>query len=215
MIEIVVADDQILFRDALVKLINSQSDMHVAADICEAKDALPLCQQISPDLVLLDVLTDPAPQQVSAVKGPTGISIAAQIRKEFPEIKVVIMTGLYEISLLNAAQKAGAHGFIYKNIHDDQFLAAIRNTVQGYNTFPEKIPAGLPFSCNFTDREMTVLRLFCKGKTRHEVANEIGISEALVKAVVTGLLNKTGFDSILRLAIYLTSNGYILPNIAE
>ena len=87
--------------------------------------------------------------------------------------------------------------------------------MEGYNTFPEQLPDGLPFPTSFSDREIRVLRLFCKGKTRSDVANELNISEALVKAIVTSLLNKTGFDSIIRLAVYLTSSGYILPNIDE
>ena len=213
MISIMVVDDQVLFRDALVKLINSQPDMKVTAAISEAKDAPVYCEKISPDLVLLDVLTDPAPQYLNVEAGPTGISVAAQIRQLFPDVKVIIMTGLSEISLFEAARKAGAHSFINKNISSDQFLGVIRNTMAGYNTFPEKIPPGLPFPVSFTDREVRVLRLFCKGKTRSEVAAELGVSEALIKAIVTSLLNKTGFDSILRLAVYLTSSDYILPNI--
>ena len=208
-------DDQVLFRDGLVKLINSQPDMRVIDAINEAKDSLNFCEKIVPDLILMDVLTDPIPQSLDIIAGPTGISVTTQIRQQFPNIKVIIMTGLSEISLFEAAKKAGAHGFIYKNIQGEQLLGAIRNTMDGYSTFPEKLPAGLPFPTSFSTREIRVLRLFCKGKTRPEVAIELCISEALVKAIVTSLLNKTGFDSILRLAVYLTSSGYILPSIDE
>jgi DNA-binding NarL/FixJ family response regulator len=87
--------------------------------------------------------------------------------------------------------------------------------MEGYSTFPEIVPSQLPFSVSFNEREMKVLRFFCKGKTRREIAGELGVSEALVKVIVTTLLNKTGFDSILRLAVYLTSSGYIMPGIEE
>ena len=186
MIRILVVNDQVLFRDALVKLVNSQSDMRVADAISEAKDAPSYCENILPDLILMDILTDP------------------------------IMTGLSEISLFEASKKAGAHGFVHKNIQGEQFLSAIRNTMGGYNTFPEKLPVTLPFPGNFSDREIRVLRLYCNGKTRSQVAKEICVFEALValvKAIVTNLLNKTGFDSILRLAVFMTSSGYILPKI--
>jgi len=208
-----VVDDQVLFRDALVKLINSNPDMKVTAAISEAKDAPAYCEKVSPDLILMDVLTDPAPKGLFTESGPNGINVAAQIRQQFPSIKVIIMTGLSEISLFEASQKAGAHSFVNKNINSEQLLGIIRNTMAGYNTFPEKVPPGLPFPASFSEREVRVLRLFCKGKTRSEVATELGVSEALVKAIVTSLLNKTGFDSILRLAVYLTSSDYILPNI--
>jgi len=215
MINIMVVDDQVLFRDALVKLINSQPDMKVTSAISEAKDALALCEKTMPDLVLLDVLTNPVPFDVHAEVSPTGISVAAQLRQQFPGVKVIIMTGLSEISLSEAARKAGAHSFISKNIHGEEFLGVIRNTMTGCNTFPEKPPQGLPFLASFSEREIRVLRLFCRGETRSEVAEELGVSEALVKAIVTNLLNKTGFDSILRLAVYLTSSDYILPGIGE
>ncbi|MCL2067044.1 MAG: response regulator transcription factor [Treponema sp.] len=215
MVRILVVDDQILFRDGLVNLINSQPDMKVAVAIGEARDALAFCEKVSPDLVLMDVLTDPPPQSLEDVAGPTGINVTYNIREQFPGIKVIIMTGLSEISLLEAAKKAGAHGFLYKNIHSDQFIDAIRSIMKGQSTFPDALPPGLPFHCSFSSREIMVLRLFCMGKTRSEVASELGFSEALIKVVVTSLLNKTGFDSILRLAVFLTSSGYILPNVGE
>jgi DNA-binding NarL/FixJ family response regulator len=71
----------------------------------------------------------------------------------------------------------------------------------------------MPFDVDFSRREIQVLRLFCQGKTRPEVAAELGISEATVKALITALLNKTGFDSIMRLAVYAVSNGYIAPQV--
>ena len=213
MIRILVVDDQVLFRDALVKLINSQSDMKVVSTASEAKEAPSHCERIKPDLVLLDVLTDPVPTIPFDTSGPTGISVTSQIRQNFPNIKVIIMTGLSEISIFDSAKKAGAHSFIYKNINDEQFLSTIRNTVRGYNTFPEKLPVQLPFSVSFNDREMRVLRLFCQGKSRAEIAGELCVSEALIKAIVTSLLNKTGFDSVLRLAVFMTSSGLIMPSL--
>ena len=213
MIRILAVDDQVLFRDALVKLINSQPDMRVVSTASEAKDAPSLCEKTSPDLVLMDILTDPAPAAFNETGKPTGIAVTSQIRQKFPEMKVIVMTGLLELSVFDSAKKSGAHSFIYKNINDQQFLNTIRSTMEGYNSFPDKLPAQLPFPVSFNDREMKVLRLFCQGKTRAEVAAELCVSEALIKAIVTSLLNKTGFDSILRLAVYMTSSGLILPNL--
>ena len=208
-----MVDDQVLFRDAIVKLIDSQSDMKVVSIAGHAKDAPSLCEDNLPDLVLMDILTDPMPAIFSDTMEPTGIRVTSQIRQNYPDIKVIIMTGLSEISVFDAAKKAGAHSFVYKNINDEQFLSTIRNTMKGYNTFPDKLPVQLPFAITFNEREMRVLRLFCQGKTRSEIADELCVSEALIKAIVTSLLNKTGFDSILRLAVYLTSSGLIMPNL--
>ena len=213
MIRVMVVDDQVLFRDAIVKLINSQSDMKVVSTAIEAKDALYLCETTSPDIVLMDILTDPAPAMHPDINNPTGISVTPQIRQRFPSIKVIIMTGLSDVSIVNASKRAGAHNFIHKNTSDEQFLYSVRNTMEGYNAFPDKLPAQMPFPVSFSDREMRVLRLYCQGKTRPQIARELCVSEALIKAIITSLLNKTGFDNILRLSIYLTSNGLINPNL--
>ena len=213
MIRIMVVDDQVLFRDAIVKLINSQPDMKVVSTANEAKEALYLCETSFPDLILMDVLTDPAPLINPDNSGPTGINVTPRIQQKFPNIKIIIMTGLTEISIFDAAKKAGADSFIYKNISDEQFLSTIRNTKEGYSTFPDKLTVQMPFPVSFNDREMQVLRLFCQGKTRTEIADELHVSEALIKVIVTSLLNKTGFDNVLRLSIYLISSGLINPNL--
>jgi DNA-binding NarL/FixJ family response regulator len=83
----------------------------------------------------------------------------------------------------------------------------------GNYSWPRNDPGLMPLPINLTDRELLVIRLHCQEKTRKEIAAELGCSEALVKAIITTILNKTGFESILRLAIYLVSNGYLLPGI--
>ena len=215
MIKILVVDDHVLFRDALVKLINTQGDMKVVAAANEAKEALALCEKNEPDLIIMDIMTDPAPVGIYDISGPNGITVTAQIRQQFPAIKVLIMTGLIDVSLHEAVKKSGAHGFIHKTIHDEHFFNAIRETMAGKYIFPDKNVSLLPFPVSFNDREIKILRLFCQGKNRSEVAGELCISEGLVKSIVTSLLDKTGFDSILRLAIYMTSSGLIMPSIEE
>lgn len=210
-----VVEDQVLFRDMLVKLINSQGDMRVEAVLGEARTAPEACERLAPDLILMDVLTDQGPGGKDEDESITGITAAGRIRRDHPGVKIIIMTALPEITLINAARRAGVHSFVYKNVKDEVFLSTIRNTVAGYNTFPEKPPVPLPFRPNFSDREIRVLRAFCRGKTRGEIAGDLGVSEALVKAIITGLLNKTGFDSIMRLAVFLTANGYILPQLGD
>ena len=192
---------------------NSLPFISICAAAGEAKETPALCEQTSPDIVLMDVLTAPVPMSLTDTFGQTGIDVTGQIRQMFPLVKVIIMTGLSDISLFDAAKKAGAHSFIYKNISDDRFLSIIRATMDEYNTFPEKLSAELPFLGSFTGRELRVLRLFCQGKTRSQIAVEMRVSEALIKAIVTSLLNKTGFDSVLRLAVYMTSSGFIMPNL--
>jgi DNA-binding NarL/FixJ family response regulator len=214
MISIMVVEDQAMLREALVSLINAQADMRVVSDIGQAKDALKTLERQGADLVLMDVLTEPAaaPFDREGAAFPTGIHAASSIRKKYPGVKVVIMTAFPEITFQGAARAAGAHSFVYKSTGNEKLLAVIRDTMKGKSIYPESLPVELPFKVDFSHREIQVLRLFCQGKTRPEAARELHISEASIKAVITALLNKTGFDSIMRLAVFAVANGYIAPN---
>ncbi|MDR1105575.1 MAG: response regulator transcription factor, partial [Treponema sp.] len=93
MIKVMVVEDQVMLREALITLINDQWDMEAVAGIGSAGDALEVCETLRPDLVLMDVLTEPAILP-GAEPLPTGITATTLIRKKFPKVKVVIITSL-------------------------------------------------------------------------------------------------------------------------
>lgn len=196
-------EDQVIVRDSLTSLIDAQPDMKVVAGIGSAGKAMEACRTSSPDLVLMDVRTE---------HNENGIVAADKLRTVFPEIKVIIMTGMPEITYLDSARKAGVDSFLYKNVHSETLLTTIRSTMEGYGTFPGKSPSVLPGNLTFTKTEINVLKLVCKAKSRKEIAKELIMSEGSVKAVITNILNKTGYDSIMKFAVYAVSNGYILPD---
>jgi DNA-binding NarL/FixJ family response regulator len=204
MIKILIVEDQVIMRDSLANLINGQVDMRVVGSTGNAAEALKLFQSTLPDLVLMDVCTE---------NNENGIAAAADIRSQYPNTKVIIMTGMPEITYLENSKKAGADSFLYKNVKSDTFLATIRSTMDGYGTFPRESPSMLPGNLTFTETEISVLRLVCETKSRKEIARELAMSEGSVKAVITDILNKTGYDSILRFAVYAVSKGYIKPNL--
>jgi DNA-binding NarL/FixJ family response regulator len=203
MIKIIIIEDQVIVRDAIASLIDGQEDMCVVGRSGNATEALALCASLNPDLLLLDVRTG---------NNENGITAAADIRIRYPKIRVIIMTGMPEITYLASARKAGADSFLYKNVKAETLLATIRSTMDGYGTFPSSIPSPLPGGFDFADTEIAVLRLVCQAKSRKEIARELTMSEGSLKAIITDILNKTGFDSILKLAVFAVSNGYILPD---
>jgi DNA-binding NarL/FixJ family response regulator len=91
----------------LEQIISQQADMEVAEVTGDASNVPELCRKLKPDLALMDVVTK---------NNSNGITFAAQIRKELPNIKIVIMTALPEITFVEEARKAGAHSFIDKDI---------------------------------------------------------------------------------------------------
>jgi len=206
MIKIIIVEDQTMLRESLEALINSQTDMETVGFTDDAACAPELCRELKPDLVLMDVVTKNYPSGKSA----NGIIYAAEIRREMPDIKIVIMTGLPEITFAAEARKAGAHSFIDKEMGNEHLLSVIRNTMKGYSTY--SLRSERPhFAASFTDREIEVIRLVCQGKSRREAAKALGMSEVRIKPIITSILDKSGFDNIMKFAIYAVSEGLIVP----
>jgi DNA-binding NarL/FixJ family response regulator len=201
MIKILLVEDQALLLDTLKDVINLQPDMKVTGTADDASLAPDMCRKLKPDLVLMDVITK---------NDSNGITFAAQIRKEMPEIKIVIMTGLPEITFVDKAKKAGIHSFMNKDSGKEYLLFVIHNTIQGNGIYPGESD-NKPFVEQFTKRELAVLRLICQGKSRNEVVKELAMSESLVKKIITTILDKTCFTSISRFAVYAVSKGLIIP----
>ena len=202
MIRIVIVEDMALLLGALTNTINGQEDMRVVGSAVNADDALALCRELAPDLALIDVVTDGK---------ANGITAAAAIRKELPNIKVVIMTALPEITFMESARKAGVQSFIYKDSDSEYLLFVLRSTMKGKGTYPGPSDEAIA-RARFTDSEMAVIRLVCKGKDRQEIAETLDITESRVKQHFAALLDKTGFDSITKFSVYAVTHGFIVSD---
>lgn len=201
MIKILIVEAQAMLRDSLSQVINDQAGMEVAGVTDDASKALQFCHDLLPDLVLMDVVTE---------NDANGITYAAQILQELPDIKIVIMTALPEITFLEDARKAGAHSYIYKSAGNDHLFYVIRSTMNGIGVYPG--PADIPpFASQFTEKEIAVIRLVCQGKTRSEMAKDLDMAESTLKPIITSILNKSGFDSIMKFAVYAVGRGLIVP----
>jgi DNA-binding NarL/FixJ family response regulator len=203
MIKILIVEDQAMLRESLEHVIGEQSDMEVAGSTDDAANAPELCRKLQPDLVLMDVVTK---------NNSSGITYTAHIRKEFPDIKIVIMTALPEITFAEEARKAGAHSFMDKDMGNDHLFHVIRNTMKGYSIYSGPSDR-LPFTARFTEKEIAVIRLVCQGMARDEMAAKLGVSESMIKQHITSILDKTGFDSISKFAIYAVGEGLIVPEL--
>ena len=126
-IKVLIVEDQTLLRDSLENLIGTEPDMEVAGITGDASKAPEMCRKLKPDLVLMDVVTE---------NGANGIHYAAQIRRELPEIKIVVMTGLPEITFIEEARKAGVHSYLYKKEDKEHLFYVIRRTMKGAGLYP-------------------------------------------------------------------------------
>ena len=203
MIDMVIAEDQAMLRDSLACAIDMQDDMHVVAAIADAADALSAVEKHHANLALLDVCTE---------NDSSGIVAAAAIKQAHPDVRVVIMTGMPEITFVDQAREAGVDSFVYKNVGIEELLAVMRSTLAGYCTFPKPPQSIFSGTAALDAVEVSILRLACEGKSRREIAAELFMSEGTVKRRISEILNKTGYDNIMRLAVHAVTEGSIVPN---
>ena len=205
MIRIALVEDQTMLRESLAIAINAQEDMEVVAAISKATDALEIVKKRSPDLMLMDVRTE---------DDESGIAAAARIKRFRPSTRIVIMTSVPEITFIEQARAAGADSFVYKNVGTDELFSIIRSTLEGHATFPVTQLADATLE-SLDDEEVQILRLVCENKSRREIAAEMFLSEGTVKRRISAILAKTGYDSIMKLAIHAVSDGYIVPQVEK
>lgn len=203
MIRVMIVEDQILIRDALAQALDSDPQIQVVAMISDAKDALDFCTPHRVDLILMDICT---------ANNSSGIEAAEHIKSKRPGVKIVLMTGLPELTFIDHAKKVHADSFVYKDIPISELIQVIYSTMQGEQTFPNHTSLKPSFHYDdLTDKEREVLFLICEGLSRQEIASTLFITENTVKTHFSNILSKTGFTSISKLAIYAVSSGLINP----
>jgi DNA-binding NarL/FixJ family response regulator len=194
---ILLADDHELFRQGLAGLIDGQPDLEVAGQAGDGLEALALACAERPDLIVMDI------------KMPIcdGLEATRLIRAEWPEARIVMLTVHDEEEKLFEAIKAGASGYILKNVKSTAFLAGVRNTLAGEAVLPPKLavrlldefarlarqPAPAPAAVddgNLTRREQEVLALIAESATDREIAAQLYLSVHTVKSHVRNILTK-------------------------
>ena len=197
MIRVMIVDDQAMLRDSLRVAIGQEHDMAVVASLSDASEAPAAVER------LMDVCTE---------GGQSGIAAVRRIKAAHPTVRCIVMTGMPEVTFVKQARESGADGFVYKNVGTRELLALLRSTMAGYQTFPNA-PAQDQLVSGLTSDEMGVLRLVCEAKSRREIAEELFLSEGTVKRRISEILAKTGYDSIMRLAVDVVSRGYVVPRL--
>lgn len=182
MIRVLIAEDQTLVLGALAALLKLEPDIDVVATASNGKDALALCRQLIPDIVLTDV---EMPQM-------TGLELATQLADEGFASKVMILTTFARSGYLRRAMAAGVRGYLLKDAPADTLAAAIRLVADGGRAIAPELAleswnAGQdPLS----DRERQVLRLAGEGKTSAEIAKQVHLSEGTVRNYLSEAISK-------------------------
>lgn len=206
MYNIVVVEDHKLLRDMIVESIECENDFHVVASLADAKETAKICEELKPDVVLMDICTE---------NNSNGIAYSKLIKEKFPSIKIVIMTGIMDLNFINDAKKFGIDSFIYKSISKETLITSLRSTMNGYSIYPNEkdAPPETAILQSLTSTEMLVLKTYCRLLDRKEVAEELGISISTLKNHISSIYTKTGYDNLTKLSVYCISNGLIVTNL--
>ena len=207
--QVLIVEDQRMPRKYMERMISDSKKYALAASISGADIALAYCRRQPIDLILMDVCT---------AGSKDGIEAAAEIKEEFPSIKIIAVTSMVEVSFLERAKAAKIDSFWYKDFSPEELIDVIDRTMAGEHLFPHETPKvqlGLATSTDLTVKEIQVLRLVCDGLEYSEIAQALCVAERTVKYHVSNILQKTGYANKTRLAIAVTGKKFIIPNLPE
>ena len=207
-IQVVVADDHELVREGIIKLLEITGDVEILAEAADGLEAVAAVRKHLPDLVLLD-LNMPRMNGIDAIK---------KVKEISPKIKVLILTIHDDEEYVYEVTKAGAEGFIQKDVKPDDLRQAIYDVLEGKTVFPtsvtEKVEKNVPQDEEHTieklsKRETQVLELLAQGMSNRELAEELYISEKTVKNHVSNILKKLSVNDRTQAVILGLKRGLV------
>ena len=217
MIRVLIVDDHTALCTLFKNAFGEHEDFTVIGELSDANLAYSFCKYKIPDLILMDVCADGK---------ALGLYAARDIKKSFPKVKIIMMSGFDEISFVPRAKALGADAFFHLMLmrgKGEDFAAArsylagrgfggdvCKRWNLGYAPGRGTLVAHLR-ELGFTNKEMMILRLLCQCKNRKDIAKELNISENTVKYHIMNMLSKTGFETAAELAIFTVSGGWINP----
>jgi NarL family two-component system response regulator LiaR len=191
-IRVIVVDDHDMVRRGLAAYLNTHPDIAFVGEAGDGLEALDLCQQLQPDVVLMDLMM---PEM-------GGIEATRKIRARYPQTQVIALTSFREKQLVESAIQAGAISYLLKKVTGDDLAAAIRSAHIGQSTLsPEvtqeiiKSEPGPKVGHDLTPREHEVLALMVEGMTNPEIADRLTISRATATSHVSHILHKLGVSN--------------------
>ena len=199
--KILLIEDQKLLATTLIKALGEYDDIEIVAHSDKAKEAPNLCRTLEPDIVLMDVYT----------KDGNGIEITGLLKKEFPDIKVILMTGIDRDHLVGDAKHAGADVFVWKDIPLPDLIEFIRTSEKSYKIFPQ---ASFEASGNkaLSTGDIKIIELMARGLTTQEIAEELFLSYGTVRLYISKMYQATGLKSRAQLVSYALQKGLICPD---
>jgi DNA-binding NarL/FixJ family response regulator len=182
-LRILVADDHLVYRMGIRSLVGNEPGMKVVGEAIDGVSAIELYRKLQPDVMLLDL----------RMPNKGGIDVVQQVRAEFPDARILIVTSYQTEEEIYQVLRAGALGYLIKDMGREVLIEAIRSVQAGVRWLSPTIQrqyAERSLREALTSREVEVMRLLAKGLTNREIASVLKISESTVKNHVNSLLAK-------------------------
>lgn len=192
-ISVLIVDDHAVVRRGVLAFLKHKPGLKVVGEGCNGKEAVQLCEEHQPDVVLMDL----------RMPMLDGVAATRLIHKQFPRIQIIALTTFQDKELVHDALEAGAISYLLKNVSGEELAEAIGHAYAGRPTLaPEAVQALIQPPAaeaapghDLTLREREVLGLLVKGLSNYEIAQRLNVSHATAKAHVSSILSKLGVSS--------------------
>ena len=193
LIRVMIVDDHKIVRSGLGAFLLVFDDLELVAEADGGEQALELCEQVQPDVVLMDLV----------MPGMDGVQATQIIRQRHPQVQVIALTSFKDHELVQRAMQAGAISYLLKDIDADELAKAIRAAYTGRPTLALEATQALirasrreqPTTFDLTERQLEVLDLMISGLSNQEIASRLGVRESTVKYHVSSILSRFGASS--------------------
>jgi DNA-binding NarL/FixJ family response regulator len=204
---VLIVDDHQIVREGLATLLSDEPDITVLAEAENGARAVALAGTLSPDVVLMDLVM---PEM-------DGIEATRRLHGQCPDAHVLVLTSYVDDERVGEAIRAGATGYLLKDVIKDDLLDAIRKAAAGAPTLhPEAqkhlmqrvaAPRSASVLETLTERERDVLRCIARGESKKEIARRVKLTEGTVKGYVSAVLAKLGVADRTQAALYAVRHG--------
>jgi len=208
-IRVVIADDHEIVREGLRTLFRDELDIKVVAEARNGEEALAAVSQHDPDVILMDLV----------MPGGGGVEATRRVREAAPRTQVLVLTSFAGDQQVKEALRAGAIGYLLKDVSREELLRAIRSVREGRPALHTEAQRHLlrgvspdPASsalAELTDRERGVLQLIARGRSNKAIASELFLSEGTVKGYVSVILSKLGVEDRTQAALWAVKHGVV------
>jgi NarL family two-component system response regulator LiaR len=201
-ITVMLVDDHAIVRQGLRTYLGLQPDIEVVGEASDGREALAKVRETLPDIVLMDLV----------MPNVDGVEATRQVTALSPSTRVIVLTSFSEDEKVFASIKAGAQGYLMKDVLPQDLVRAIRTVHRGEAQLDPEIarklmqeftnPQATAPKHDLTEREMDVLRLIAQGKSNKEISEDLVLSEKTVKTHVSNILQKLHLSDRTQAAVY-------------